>query len=60
MLAEDQRNIEVEIYDCRYGIAVAKVLSAVYIDHLQLAKVDDEWRIVNVLWAMNPAAPQRQ
>lgn len=59
MLPEDQRNIEVEIYDSRYGIAVAKVVSAMYIDHLQLAKIDNEWRIVNVLWAMNPDAPAR-
>ena len=60
MLDEDARNIEVEIYDSRYGISTVKVVSAMYIDHLQLAKIDDEWRIVNVLWAVNPEAPPRQ
>ena len=57
MLDEAARNIEVEIYDSRHGIAVVKVVSAMYIDHLQLAKVNDEWRIVNVLWVVNPDAP---
>jgi len=59
MLDEAARNIEVEIYDSRHGIAVVKVVSAMYIDHLQLAKVDDKWRIVNVLWVVNPEAPRR-
>ncbi len=60
MLDEAARNIQVEIYDSRHGIAVVKVVSAMYIDHLQLAKVKGEWRIVNVLWAVNPDAPPRQ
>jgi hypothetical protein len=60
LLDEADRNIEVEVFDSRHGIAVVKVVSAMYIDHLQLAKVNDEWRIVNVLWAVNPDAPGRQ
>jgi hypothetical protein len=56
-LEEAERKIDVEVYDARHGLAVAKVVSAMYIDHLQLAKVNGEWRIVNVLWAANPDAP---
>ena len=60
VLDEAERNIEVEIYDVQHGIAAVKVVSAMYIDHLQLAKIDGEWRIVNVLWAVNPDAPPRR
>ncbi len=57
-LDEDARDIEVEIYDISKGIAAVKVSSALYIDHLQLAKVNGEWKIINVLWVPNPDAPQ--
>lgn len=60
LVPEGERNIEIEIYDVNYGIAALKVTSAMYIDHLQLAKVSGQWRIVNVLWAMNPDAPARR
>jgi hypothetical protein len=33
------------------------VLSAMYYDYLQVAKIDGEWKIINVLWVMNPNAP---
>jgi hypothetical protein len=55
---EDQRNIEVEIYDVSHGIAAVKVTSSRYIDHLQLGKVNGEWKIINVLWVPNPNAPR--
>lgn len=57
-LEEDKRKIEVEIYDVSHGIAAVKVTSAMYIDHLQLAKVNGAWKIINVLWVMNPDAPK--
>jgi hypothetical protein len=40
-------------------MAAVKVTSAKYIDHLQIARVNGEWKIINVLWVPNPeAAPQ--
>ncbi len=30
-----------------------------YIDLLQIAKINEEWKIVNVLWVANPDAPRR-
>ncbi|KPJ93185.1 MAG: hypothetical protein AMS18_05865 [Gemmatimonas sp. SG8_17] len=54
---EDQRNIDVAIYDVSHGIAAVKVTSSRYIDHLQLGKVNGEWKIINVLWVPNPNAP---
>jgi hypothetical protein len=56
LLDEDKRNIEVTVYHVGNDLATARVISAMYIDHLQLAKIDGQWKIVNVLWVPNPAA----
>lgn len=56
-LDEDERDIEVEILDCSHGIASVKVYSAMYIDYLQVGKVNGAWKIINVLWVPNPDAP---
>jgi len=53
-LPENQRNIEVKVYAVREGLAAVRVRSAMFCDYLQLAKINDRWRIVNVLWKMNP------
>jgi hypothetical protein len=58
-LAEDEREIDVEIFDLSHGIASVKVYSAMYIDYLQIGKIGDEWKIINVLWVPNPNAPGR-
>jgi len=57
LLAEDKRAIEIEVYDVNGDIASAGAMSAMFYDYLQLARVDGRWRIVNVLWTMNPGAP---
>jgi len=54
-LPEDKRNIEVTVLDVAEDLAMVKVLSARYYDFLQMAKVDGQWKILNVLWVMNPA-----
>ncbi len=46
----DQRRADVTILDAYENIAVVKVVSAAYVDYLQVAKVDDRWLIINVLW----------
>jgi hypothetical protein len=45
--------IKVEIYDIAYGIAAARIATnkMSFIDYAQLAKVNGEWKVVNVLWA---------
>ena len=53
-LEPDQRNIEVDIFDISHDIALVKVASAMYIDLLQIGKVNGEWKIINVLWVPNP------
>lgn len=57
LLAEDKRAIEIEIYDVRGEVASAGAMSSMFYDYLQLVRIDGRWRIVNVLWTMNPSAP---
>jgi hypothetical protein len=58
MVPEGAREIEVTIHDVERDLAAVKVHSVRYIDHLHLAKTNGEWKIVNVLWVMNPATQQ--
>jgi len=57
LLPEEKRKITVTVLDVMEEIAMVKVLSAMYYDYLQMAKVDGKWKIINVLWIMNPDAP---
>ena len=59
LVDEDKRNIKVTILDVNQDIAMVEVISAMYYDYLQVARFDGEWKIVNVLWKMNPTAPRR-
>ncbi len=52
----DQRVADVTILDAYDNIAVVKVVSAAYVDYLQVARVDDRWVIVNVLWQFKASA----
>jgi hypothetical protein len=57
-LEESQRNIEVTVLGMTERLASVMVLSRMYYDYLQLAKLDGQWKIVNVLWKPNPDAPK--
>ncbi len=57
-LDPERRNIEVDIFDISHDMALVKVTSAMYIDLLQIAKVNGEWKIINVLWVPNPDRPR--
>ncbi len=57
LLPEEKRKITVTVLDVMEEITMVKVLSAMYYDYLQMAKVDGKWKIINVLWIMNPDAP---
>ncbi len=56
--AERQRK-DVRILDVFEGAASARVDAADWVDYLQLARWNGQWRIVNVLWELRPqpAAP---
>jgi hypothetical protein len=48
---------EVTILDRFQNAAVAKIVAAEWIDYLQLARSNGEWKIVNVLWELKPREP---
>lgn len=54
-LPEEKRKIKVKILDVYNEIAMVEVLSAKYYDYLHLARINGQWKIVNVLWKPNPA-----
>ena len=58
MVPEDEWHIDVEIQDVSHGIASVKVTSSMYIDYLQMGKVNEAWKIINVLWVPNPERPR--
>ncbi len=58
LVDEDKRNIRFKILDHQQDIAMVEVLSSMYYDYLQLARINGAWKIVNVLWKMNPDAPR--
>ncbi len=45
---------EVTILDRFNNAAVVKVVASDWIDYLQEAKFDGEWKIINVLWELKP------
>ena len=46
---------DISIYDIFKNVALAKVVTNKFsfIDYAQLAKINGEWKIINVLWAFN-------
>jgi len=49
---ESERTYEITILDVFRHIATVKVLSHPYMDYLHIAKINDRWQIVNVLWEL--------
>ena len=53
---ESQMN-DVTILDRFQNAAVVKIVAAGWIDYLQEARFNGEWKIVNVLWELKPREP---
>jgi len=49
-LVEADKSVEVTVFDVGNNMAAARAVGALWYDLLHLAKIDGEWRIVNVLW----------
>lgn len=45
---------KIEIYDIHEKTATAKLIAVWGIDYLHLAKIDNKWYIMNVLWQSTP------
>jgi len=57
-LAEQRLN-DVEILDVYGDVASVKVTAAEWIDYMHVAKIDGEWKIINVLWEVTPEVKQK-
>ena len=51
---QDKRDIKINILDVMDGLASVEVISATLYDYLHLAKINGNWKIVNVLWEPRP------
>ncbi|MBN2436568.1 MAG: nuclear transport factor 2 family protein [Spirochaetes bacterium] len=47
----DERILEIELLDVQKNIASAKVVSNSFVDYVHLCYADNQWLILNVLWA---------
>ena len=56
---KSQQQKDVTILDIFEGSAVVKVVASDWIDYLQIAKLKDQWLIVNVLWEIKPDSYQK-
>lgn len=49
---------EIEIYDVNTKTASAKLTAAWGVDYFHLAKMNDQWKIMNVIWQSIPKAEE--
>ena len=54
LAGRDRKNLQrrIVVLDIHKNTAVAKAYMEEWIDYMQLAKVEGEWKIVNVLWEL--------
>jgi Putative lumazine-binding len=50
----DRQLKEVTILDRYNDAAVVKIVASDWIDYLELAKFNGDWKIINVLWELKP------
>jgi hypothetical protein len=51
---QDRQLKEVTILDRFNNAAVVKIVASDWIDYLQVAKFNGDWKIINVLWELKP------
>jgi len=51
---KDKQQKDITILDRFNNAAIVKVVAAEWVDYLQEAKINGEWKIVNVLWEIKP------
>ncbi len=57
---EDRRQKDVTILDVYENAAVVKIVAPDWIDYLELARWNGQWKIVNVLWELKPEAKAKR
>lgn len=59
-IPQDRQQKEVTILDRFQNAAVVKIVAADWVDYLQVAKFNGDWKIINVLWELKPKAESSQ
>jgi Putative lumazine-binding len=54
---KDQQLKEITILDRFNNAAVVKIVASGWIDYLEVAKFNGQWKIINVLWELKPKPP---
>jgi hypothetical protein len=55
---ENRRQEDVTVLDHFQDTAMVKIVAADWIDYLQMARFNGEWKIINVLWVLKPKLEQ--
>lgn len=55
----EQRRTDVHILDIYENAASVRVTAHEWVDYMHVAKVNGEWRIINVLWELSPEGKTR-
>jgi hypothetical protein len=58
-IAPNRRLEEVTILDRYQNVAAVKIVASDWIDYLQMAKFNGDWKIVNVLWELKPSSAEQ-
>ena len=53
-IPQDRQLKEVTILDRYNNAAVVKIVASNWIDYLEIAKFNGDWKIINVLWELKP------
>jgi Putative lumazine-binding len=54
---KDEQLKEITILDHFNNAAVVKIVASGWIDYLEVAKFNGQWKIINVLWELKPKPP---
>ena len=57
---KEKWNIQVNVLDCMDGLALAELITPSGWSYCQLAKIDGQWKIINMLRKINPDAQQKK
>lgn len=55
---KEQQTKDITILDRYNNAAVVKIVASGWIDYLEEAKFNGEWKIINVLWELKPRPPE--
>ena len=53
-IPQDRQSKEVTILDRYNNAAVVKIVASDWIDYLEVARFNGDWKIINVLWELEP------